>query len=66
MAPSDWFVSVQETLTALYFVYLADLLGAGVEVDGVVVPLDEVVPPRLNVRYLHGVTDGLHVAGCRP
>ena len=47
-------------------IYPADLLGAGVEVDGVVVSLDQVVPPRLNVRNLHGITDGLNMAGGRP
>ena len=43
--------------------YLADLLGAGVEVDGVVIPLGEEVPPGLNVGNLHGITDGLDMAG---
>ena len=42
--------------------YLADGLRMRVEVDGVVVLLEAVVPPRLDVRDLHGVTDRLDVA----
>jgi hypothetical protein len=33
--------------------YLADLLGTGVEVDGVVIPLGEKVPSGLYVWNLH-------------
>lgn len=44
---------------------LADGLRVWIQVDGVVVSLQAVVPPRLDVRDLHGVADGLHVAGRR-
>ena len=37
-----------------------------IEVDGVIDALQPEVPPRLDVRDLHGVADGLHVAGRRP
>ena len=37
----------------------------GVKVDGVVVSLEPVVPPSLDVRDLHGVANGLDVAGRR-
>ena len=41
----------------------ADDLWVGVEVDAVVVPPQQKIPPGLDVRDLHGVTDGLDGAG---
>jgi hypothetical protein len=38
---------------------LSEGVRVGVEVDGVVVPDEAVVPPGLDVRNLQGITDGL-------
>ena len=40
----------------------ADDLWVGVEVDAVVVPPQQKIPPGLDMRDLHGVTDGLDVS----
>ena len=37
--------------------YPADMFGMRVEVDGVVVRVDHVVPPGLDVGNLHRITD---------
>lgn len=37
-----------------------------VEVDEAAFPAETVIPARLQMRDLHGVADGLHVARCLP
>ena len=51
-----------QSLSRSLYSYLADGLRMRVEVDGVVVLLEAVVPARLDVRDLHGIADRLDVA----